>query len=76
MKKKPANPPEKPPAMVHMMFGEPDDGCEICRAHGLVGKDLPKEDGLVIVEPLTMHQVLECTCPLCSQMPKNASEAK
>ena len=57
------------PSLYHILMGEPDESCEICRAHGLTGHDLPPGiTGMVIVEMGPLDEVLRCSCPLCSQL--------
>lgn len=64
--------PEPPPAY-HIILGEPDDNCEICKAHN-VTKDTPKNAaGMIVVEEITLDKILECSCPLCSEMAKPLS---
>ncbi len=63
------NQPFDDPSLFHILLGEPDDSCEICRAHGLLGHDLPPEaSGRVIVEMGPLDDILRCPCPLCSQL--------
>lgn len=58
------------PALFHILMGEPDETCEICRAHGLSGHDLPQGGpGVVILEMGPLDEILRCSCPLCSQIP-------
>jgi len=57
------------PSLLHILKGEPDESCEICRAHGLLGHDLPPGiSGMVILEMGPLDEVLRCSCPLCSQL--------
>jgi len=57
------------PSLYHILMGEPDDSCEICRAHGLAGHDLPPGiTGMVVLEMGPLDEILKCTCPLCSQL--------
>lgn len=57
------------PSLYHILMGEPDDSCEICRAHGLTGHDLPPGiTGMVVLEMGPLDEILKCTCPLCSQL--------
>ena len=59
--------PNDPPSLFHILMGEPDDDCEICRAHGLTAHDLPPDaPGMVI--PGTLDEILRCPCPLCAQI--------
>jgi hypothetical protein len=66
--KKP-NPRKTDPSLFHILMGKPDEDCEICRAHGLTGHDLP--DGasrIMIVDMAPLDEILRCSCPLCSQI--------
>ena len=63
------------PSFLHILMGEPDDQCEVCRAHGLAGHDLP--DGaakIVVMEMGPLDEILRCSCPLCSQLQFEAFE--
>lgn len=54
-------------SLFHILLGEPDDDCEICRAHGLTGHDIPPgATGIVI--PGVLDEILRCPCPLCAQL--------
>ena len=57
------------PSLLHILMGEPDESCEICRAHGLAGHDLPPGiSGMVILEMGPLEEILRCPCPLCVQL--------
>ena len=57
------------PSLFHILMGEPDESCEICRAHGLNGHDLPPGiSGMVVLEMGPLDEILRCPCPLCSQL--------
>ena len=57
------------PSLFHILMGEPDESCEICRAHGLSGHDIPPGiSGMVVLEMGPLDEILRCTCPLCSQL--------
>jgi hypothetical protein len=50
-------------------MGEPDESCEICRRHGLLGHDVPPGiSGMVILEMGPLNEILRCSCPLCAQL--------
>jgi len=67
--KRPNRLPFGDPSMFHILMGEPDESCEVCRAHGLDGHDVPPGiSGMVILEMGPLDEVLRCTCPLCSQL--------
>ena len=64
-----SNRPPDDPSFFHILMGEPDESCEICRAHGLSGHDIPEEiAGMMIVEMGPLEEILCCSCPLCSQL--------
>ena len=67
--KRPDNMPDDP-SLYHILMGEPDDSCEICRAHGLTGHDPlpPGVSGMVVLEMGPLDEILKCMCPLCSQL--------
>jgi hypothetical protein len=54
-------------SLFHILLGAPDDDCEVCRAHGLTGHDLP-EGAPGILMPGTLDDFLRCPCPLCTQI--------
>jgi hypothetical protein len=57
------------PRLMHILLGQPDDGCEICRAHGLTGHDLPEcAPGMAVLDMGPLDEILGCPCPLCSQI--------
>ncbi len=53
----------------HVIIGTPDeDNCPICRAHAK-GKFDQVSDGAfgqVLVQELSLHDILRCSCPLCA----------
>lgn len=55
------------PPLFHILIGEPDDDCEICRAHGMVAKAAGKE-GNLFIEPISGSHASGCICPLCAQL--------
>jgi hypothetical protein len=55
--------PELP--MLHILVGEPDDDCPICRAHSMVKKPAD-QDGIITV-PITDAEIQACNCDLCKQ---------
>ena len=66
--KKPERAPGDP-SLFHILLGEPDDDCEICRAHGLNAHDLPEgKPGMVVLELGSLDEILRCPCPLCRQI--------
>ena len=47
--------------MFHILMGEPDESCDVCRAHGLDGHDVPPGiSGMVILEMGPLDEVLRC----------------
>ena len=64
--------PRKPDgerSLFHILLGEPDDDCEICRAHGLNAHDLPEgKAGMVVLDMGSLDEMLRCPCPLCRQI--------
>jgi len=55
--------------LMHILVGKPDDDCEICRAHGLNGHELPEgAPGMVVLDMGPLDELLGCPCPLCSQL--------
>ncbi|MBV8879835.1 MAG: hypothetical protein JO332_07730 [Planctomycetaceae bacterium] len=64
--------PKRPagdPSLFHILLGEPDDDCEICRAHGLNAHDLPEgKPGMVVLDMGSIDEILRCPCPLCRQI--------
>lgn len=60
----------------HFMMGRPDDDCEICRAHGLLGHGAEDEGpSVIITEIRDLSELLQCPCPMCTQMTRNSSDA-
>lgn len=55
---------------LHILMGEPDDKCEICRAHGFGGHEFPEPSapGVRIVDMNSLDEILSCSCPLCAQI--------
>ncbi|HZE96949.1 MAG TPA: hypothetical protein VE981_07975 [Planctomycetota bacterium] len=57
------------PSLFHILMGEPDEKCEICRAHALTGHDFPQVvPGITIIESGPLDAILRCPCPLCAQI--------
>ena len=54
-------------SLFHILLGAPDDDCDVCRAHGLAGHDLP-EGAMGIFMPDSIDEYLHCPCPLCTQL--------
>lgn len=60
----------------HFMMGQPDDDCEICRAHGLLGHGADDAGpSMIITEIRDLSELLRCPCPLCTQMIRNSPDA-
>ena len=59
-----------PKKTFHVVVGTPDeDNCPICRAHG-VGKSGEGSDGAsgpLLIQELTLTDILRCPCPLCKE---------
>lgn len=59
-----------PKKMFHVVVGTPDeDNCPICRAHA-VGKGDQGSDGAsgpILIQELTLTDILRCSCPLCKE---------
>jgi hypothetical protein len=61
--------PSEDRSLFHILLGEPDENCEICRAHGLKAHDLPEgTPGMVVLELGSLDEILRCPCPLCRQI--------
>lgn len=57
------------PSLFHILLGEPDADCEICRAHGLTAHDLPEgKPGMVVLDMGSIDEILRCPCPLCREI--------
>jgi hypothetical protein len=57
-----------PQKMIHVIIGSPDeDNCPICRAHakGKFDQVIDGAFGQVLVQELSLHDLLRCSCPLC-----------
>ncbi len=67
--------PSSPKKMYHVVIGTPDeDNCPICRAHN-VGKGDQRHDGAggpILVQKLSLTEILRCPCPLCTQARQEA----
>ena len=53
---------------LHIIVGTPDeDNCPICRAHakGKFDQVIDEAFGPVLVQELSLHDMLHCSCPLC-----------
>lgn len=60
--------PKKPETLFHVIVGSPDeDNCPVCKAHKAGGIDqvIDSDLGQVLVQELSLHDVLRCACPLC-----------
>ena len=57
-------------SLFHILLGESDDDCDVCRAHGLNGHDLPEGIPGVLMAG-TIDEFLHCPCPLCTQICKD-----
>lgn len=69
--------PKKPEKLLHVLIGSPDeDNCPICKAHRTGGLDqaMDVDLGQVLVQELSLHDVLRCSCPLCVQARELGSE--
>ena len=66
-----------PKRMFHMVVGTPDEeNCPICRAHG-VGKGDQASDGPsgpILIQELSLTEILRCPCPLCKEARQDATE--
>lgn len=66
-----------PKKMFHMVVGTPEEeNCPICRAHG-VGKSGEGSDGAsgpILIQELSLTDLLRCPCPLCEEARKDAIE--
>ncbi len=64
-----------PEKMLHVVIGTPDpDTCPICRAHAqaagspvMGGEHVP-----IRVQELSLHEMLRCPCPLCTEARQEA----
>jgi len=70
--------PGAPERRLHVVIGEPDlDGCPICRAHvprpGTERVADPKV-GEVLVQELSLSEMLRCSCPLCTESRRSLPE--
>jgi hypothetical protein len=64
---KSARGPEK---RLHVVIGTPDpDNCPICRAHANAPAErIPgDEPGAILVQELSVSELLRCPCPLCTR---------
>ena len=69
--------PKKPEKLIHVLIGSPDeDNCPICKAHRTGGLDqvIDADLGQILVQELSLHDVLRCSCPLCVQARELGSE--
>lgn len=56
--------------LLHVLIGSPDeDNCPICKAHkaGSFDQAVDSDLGQVLVQELSLHDLLRCACPLCVQ---------
>lgn len=66
-----------PKKLFHVIVGSPDeDNCPICRAHakGMVDQGIDGALGQVLVQELSLHDMLRCSCPLCAGARQEALE--
>jgi hypothetical protein len=64
---------DDPKRTLHLVVGTPDEDCPICRAHGL-GKGDQGDNGSkgpLIIQELTVAEILRCPCPLCKEEREN-----
>ena len=57
-----------PKKMLHVVIGTPDlDNCPICRAHAQAsgGPVIDGDHTQVLVQELSLIEMLRCSCPLC-----------
>ena len=69
--------PKQPQKLFHVLIGSPDeDNCPICKAHraGSLDQAIDADLGQVLVQELSLHDVLRCSCPLCAQARELGSE--
>ena len=56
------------PKRLHIVIGTPDEeNCPICRAHakGQLDQVIDATLGPILVQELSLHDILRCSCPLC-----------
>lgn len=56
--------------LLHLTIGTPDEeNCPICKAHAKSGREAAEGDpsGRVLVQELSLHDILRCPCPMCAQ---------
>ena len=61
---------DRPERFLHIRIGTPDeDNCPICKAHARTGREPIGADaeGGILVEELSLHDILRCPCPLCAR---------
>jgi hypothetical protein len=60
-----------PQKRLHVVVGTPDpDGCPICRAHVPGPRTKSAADpevGAILVQELSLSEMLRCSCPLCAE---------
>ncbi len=59
-----------PKRMLHLTIGTPDeDNCPICKAHAKPRRESDGRDpsGAILVQELSLHEILRCPCPMCTQ---------
>ena len=63
--------------LLHVIVGSPDeDNCPICKAHkaGSLDQAIDSDLGQVRVQELSLHDILQCACPLCVQTREQSLE--
>lgn len=66
-----------PKQMFHVVVGTPDEeNCPICRAHGVGEGDLGSDGapGPILIQELTLIDILRCPCPMCEAARREALE--
>ena len=66
-----------PKKLFHVIVGSPDeDNCPICKAHkaGRIDQVIDADLGQVLVQELSLHDILRCACPLCVQAREQSLE--
>ncbi len=67
-----------PKKQFHIVIGTPDeDNCPICRAHakGMVDQGIAGALGQVLVQEMSLRDMLRCPCPLCVEGRQEALES-
>ena len=67
-----------PEKRLHVVIGTPDpDHCPICRAHANAPEGeriLGQEAGEILIQELSVSQMLRCPCPLCKEARQGETE--